>query len=69
MCPEGQHYSFEIVLVAACSVCLAMVSYLVSQYTSSLYKFVKCFRSFSCYYLSARIIIFIGVVSSHSISL
>ena len=44
---------------------LAMVSYLVSQYTSSLYKFVKFFL----YYLSARIIIFIGVVSSHSISL
>ena len=52
-----------------------MVSYLVSQSTSSPYKLVKCFRSFSCYYLSARIIIFIGVssqenvVSSHSIFL
>ena len=27
VCPEGQHYSFEIVLVATCSVCLALVGH------------------------------------------
>ena len=27
MCPEGQHYSFKILLVAAWSVCLALVGH------------------------------------------